>query len=99
MGNRTQRVDSVTGTTAYAFDNANRLTSVGGNAYTNDADGNTLTGGGRTNAWDSENRLVSSLVNGTTSAFTYGADWGTERNVKMPKRTPAGWGVASPMQN
>jgi len=31
-------------------------------AYTNDADGNTLTGGGRVNTWDSQNRLVQSIV-------------------------------------
>jgi RHS repeat-associated protein len=37
-------------------------------------DGDTLSGGGRTMAWDSQNRMVS-CVNGTTSsAFTYGAD-------------------------
>ena len=38
------------------------------------ADGNTLTGGGRTNTWDSQNRMTSCTFNGTTSTFTYGAD-------------------------
>lgn len=74
MGNRTQRVGGAAGTTSYAFDNANRLTSAGGSAYTNDADGNTLTGGGRTNTWDSQNRLTQCVTGSHTSAYTYGAD-------------------------
>ena len=50
--------------------------TVGGteNDYTNDADGNTLTGGGRTNAWDTQNRLVSCAANGNTSSYVYGSD-------------------------
>ena len=35
---------------------------------------NTLSGGNRTNAWDSQNRLTSCTKGGTTSAYTYGAD-------------------------
>ena len=69
MGNRKTKSDSVTtgGTTttnAYAYDAANRLTSTAQNggsasAVTSDADGNTLTdSNGRTNVWDSQNRLV-----------------------------------------
>ena len=41
------------------FDLANRLTSAGGSTYVNDANGNTLSGGGRTMTWDSQNRMVS----------------------------------------
>ena len=45
------------------------------------ADGNTLTGSGRTNTWDSENRM-SQCVNCTnTSSFTYGADGIRRRSV------------------
>lgn len=60
MGNRTQKTDTVrsTRTISYAFDNANRLTSAGGNSYTNDADGNTVTGGGRTNTWNSPSQRI-----------------------------------------
>jgi RHS repeat-associated protein len=53
------------------------LLSTGGygaSGFNNDADGNTLMGNGRTNAWDSQNRLVSCLINGTTTAYKYGAD-------------------------
>ena len=84
MGNRLTKSDTVTvsGTptttaTTYGYDSANRLTTLNGtaNAYTNDADGNTLSGGGRVNTWDSQNRLVSCALNGgTPSTYTYGAD-------------------------
>jgi len=46
----------------------------GASGFQNDADGNTLSGNGRTNAWDSQNRLVSCLINGNTTAYRYGAD-------------------------
>ncbi len=85
MGNRACTTNVQGGSSAtetYAYDNLNELTSrtVGGSAssYTNDAVGNTLTGGSRTNTWDSQNRLVQ-CVNGTGSAqkssvMTYGSD-------------------------
>jgi len=43
MGNRLSKSDTTGGTTtttSYTVDAANRLTAAGGNAYTNDADGN-----------------------------------------------------------
>ena len=63
--------------TTSLFDAANRLASTSGtgaSTYTSDPDGNTLSGGGRTNSWDSQNRLVSCIVGGNTSASKYGAD-------------------------
>lgn len=81
MGNRTSRGDSVSGSTSYAFDAANRLTGAGGQTYTNDANGNTLTGGGRTNTWDGQNRMVSCVSGSNTSTFTYGADGLRRRSV------------------
>ena len=74
MGNRSSRTDSVAGTDNYTFDNVNRLLTRAGNTYTNDLAGNTLTGGGRTNTWDSQNRLVQCVNGTTTSTFKYGAD-------------------------
>jgi len=47
---------------------------AGASGFQNDADGNTLSGNGRTNAWDSQNRLVSCIINGNTSTYKYGAD-------------------------
>jgi len=60
-------------------DAVNRLTNVtssdaANGAYTNDGNGNTPTGGGRTSTWDSQNRLVQVVKGGVTSAFTYGCD-------------------------
>lgn len=77
MGNRLSRQDSASGTTNSAYNAANMLlstTGAGASAYSNDLDGNTLTGGGRTNTWDSQNRLVSCITSGNSSTFKYGAD-------------------------
>ncbi len=77
MGNRLSRQDSVSGTTNYSYNAANMLLSTGGygaSGFNNDADGNTLSGNGRTNAWDSQNRLVSCIIGGNTTAYKYGAD-------------------------
>jgi RHS repeat-associated protein len=74
MGNRASKVDSSTGTEGYTFNAANMLLTRAGNSYTNDLDGNTLTGDGRTNTWDSQNRLVACVNGGNSSSFVYGAD-------------------------
>ncbi len=73
-GNRSSRTDSAAGTENYTFDNANRLLTRAGNTYTNDLAGNTLSGGARTNTWDSQNRLVQCVNGTTTSTFKYGSD-------------------------
>ncbi|HLI48273.1 MAG TPA: hypothetical protein VKV18_06225 [Chthonomonas sp.] len=62
------------------------LVSRNGSGYINDLDGNTLSGGGRSNVWDSQNRLVScnyTAPNGVaySSQFTYGADGLRRRSV------------------
>ena len=77
MGNRLTKGDTAGSTTSSLYDAANRLTSMTGTGavtVTNDADGNTLTGAGRTNAWDSQNRLTSCALSGSTSTYIYGAD-------------------------
>jgi RHS repeat-associated protein len=80
MGNRLSKVnDGVTEN--YTFNNANMLLTRGANNYTNDLDGNTLTGGGRTNTWDSQNRLVNCVNGGNTSNFTYASDGIRHRTV------------------
>ncbi len=81
MGNRTQKADSVSGTENYAYNNANMLLTRGSNAYTNDMAGNTLTGGGRTNTWDVQNRLRQCAYSGNTSQYTYGSDGLRRRSV------------------
>jgi len=71
MGNRTQKWDTITGTTSYSYNNANMLTAVNSNSYTNDANGNTLTGGARTNTWDSFNRMTQSVDGSNTCQYDY----------------------------
>jgi len=80
MGNRlTKTVNGVPEN--YTYNAANMLLTRGSYSYTNDANGNTLTGGGRTNTWDAQNRLIQCVYNGTTSTFTYGADGWRRRMV------------------
>jgi RHS repeat-associated protein len=61
-------------TETYVSNAANMTTSRNGQGYTYDTNGNTLTGGGRTNVWDSQNRLYSCAYAGNTNVFTYGVD-------------------------
>ena len=77
------------GTEDHTHDNANILTTLNGQPYaTYDANSNTLSGGGRTNTWDSQNRLVQCVYDGVTSAFTYGPD-GLRRKI-MPMASDTG---------
>jgi len=71
MGNRTQKWDTITGTTGYTYNNANMLLTAGSNSYANDADGNTLSGGARTNTWDCGNRLTQCVDGNNTSQYDY----------------------------
>ena len=74
MGNRLTKNDSVSGNESYSYNAANMLLTRGTNNYSNDPDGNTLTGGGRTSTWDSQNRLVTCAYNSNTSSYVFGAD-------------------------
>jgi RHS repeat-associated protein len=82
MGNRLTKTDNVAGNDTYSYNAANMLLSRNGGAYTNDANGNTLTGGGRTNTWDGQNRLMQCVFGGTTTTHTYGADGLRRRTVQ-----------------
>ena len=73
MSNRSSKQDSVAGNENYSYNAANMLLTRGAGNYTNDADGNTLTGGGRTNTWDSQNRLLQCVNGANTSSFVYDA--------------------------
>ncbi len=71
MGNRlTQTIDGIT--TNYLYDNANRLTSVNGQTYTWDNNGNLLNDGVNTYVYDQANRLVSITSNqSSVISFAY----------------------------
>ena len=67
------------GTSTYAYDAADRLTSVtppGGPsvAYTYDANGNQTSAGSSTYAWDLADRLASASVGPTTETYSYAGD-------------------------
>ena len=76
-GNRTQAIDSITGTTTYSSNTQNQITHVGTATYTYDANGNlasvTDTNGTTSYQYDDLNQLVSiTAPNGlTTSVTTY----------------------------
>jgi len=61
--------------TIYSYDNANRLTSVNGQNYAWDNNGNLLSDGVNTYGYDQTNRLIS--VNGQTSRSRITA-WATD---------------------
>ena len=57
--------------TSYQYDDANRLVSVGGQAYTWDNNGNLLDDGTNTYTYDPANRLKSVVGGGNTYSYTY----------------------------
>ncbi len=79
---RLPRVDSAGGTDTLTYNAANMLLTKNGSGYTNDTNGNTLTGGGRTLTWDGQNRLTQCVNNGTTTTHTYGSDGLRRRTVQ-----------------
>ncbi len=77
VGNRVQSIiDGVT--TAYTYDNNDRIAQYGGTAYSYDANGNTLTetldGVAKTYTYNSQNELVSVEESGNTTTYQYNAD-------------------------
>jgi RHS repeat-associated protein len=73
MGNRLSKTDNGV-SEGYAYNAANMLTQRASQPYVNDANGNTLTGGGRVSTWDSQNRMTQCVFGPNTSSFVYGAD-------------------------
>jgi RHS repeat-associated protein len=78
VGNRLTE-ETYQGTTAYDYDDADRLTSVdppgsGPITYTYDDNGNQTAAGSDTFAWDYADRLVSATVNSATETYTYAGD-------------------------
>ena len=70
VGNRLTQ-DTLAGTNIYAYDIANRLTSVDGVTYTWDANGNMLSDGVNTYTYDAANRLSSVSGPQSVSTFAY----------------------------
>jgi len=70
VGNRLSQ-STLAGTNAYAYDAADRLTSVDGMAYSWDANGNLISDGQRTFAYDHAKRLASIVDGASTYGFKY----------------------------
>jgi YD repeat-containing protein len=70
VGNRLTE-QTRTGTTAYVYDNANRLTSVGGVTYSRDNNGNLLSDRGSTYTFDHAHRLKSVTQGSKTYTYAY----------------------------
>ena len=73
-GNRSTSQDSGAPQVNYAYDDASRLTTVGGTVYTYDGQGNQLTAGTTSYTWDWQNRLATVTDGATTTSFGYDGD-------------------------
>jgi YD repeat-containing protein len=89
LGNRTISTQTITSTlvTNYSYDAANRLTSVNGQAYTWDNNGNLLDDGSKTCAYDQANRLTGMNASGLTWSATYIGDGARVEQVVNDART------------
>jgi YD repeat-containing protein len=71
VGNRLTDDTPENGARTFTYDNANRIATLNGQAYTWDADGNLLNDSSSTYAYDSANRLTSLTSNGLTTTYRY----------------------------
>jgi RHS repeat-associated protein len=69
VGNRLSQ--TITNTTVYTYDDANRLTNAGGVAYTWNANGNLINDGVYTYTYDTVNRLSNVTGAGLTASYAY----------------------------
>ncbi len=76
VGNRTAYTRTLSSqvVTTYTYDAANRLTSVNGQAYTWDANGNLLNDGSKNYVYDQANRLTNISANGLAWSAAYNGD-------------------------
>jgi RHS repeat-associated protein len=72
VGNRLIRVSG--GTTAYAYDRADRISAAGATPITVDANGNLVAKGADAFGFDQANRLTSATVAGVTETYAYDGD-------------------------
>ena len=57
------------------------VTTAGANSYSYDANGNLLTGAGRTYTWNQENKPLTIVQGGTTTTFVYDGDGGRVKKL------------------
>jgi YD repeat-containing protein len=94
VGNRLTEVTHA-GTTTYAYDAADRLTSLtppgqSATTYTYDANGNQLSAGSDTFSWDAADRMTGASAGGVTETYTYAGD-GRRLSVTSGGATTSWW--------
>jgi len=87
VGNRLTQ-STVAGTTAYVYDDANRLTSVAGVSYIWSDNGNLLSDGTYTYVYDHANRLTSATWGTLAYGFTYNGLGDRPRHREAPRSLP-----------
>lgn len=75
--------------TSYSYNGIwpHAVTSVGGNSYDYDSNGNMKTRPNGSITWDAENRPVSMIINGVTTNFTYDGDGNRVKQVVVGGNT------------
>ena len=99
FGNRTTQTATITSTqvTNYAYDAANRLSSVNGQPYTWDDNGNLLNDGATQYAYDQANRLISATLGTTSTLYTYNADGARVKQIVNGSPTTYTLDLAAPL--
>jgi RHS repeat-associated protein len=86
IGNMTTNPQLTGGTMTYPASGTGSIrphavSTAGGNTYTYDANGNMLTGAGRTFTWNQENKPLTIIQGGVTTTFVYDGDGGRVKKV------------------
>ena len=99
MGNRTTSTQTITSTlvTTYTYDAANRLTSVNGQAYTWDNNGNLPNDGSKTYLYNQANQLITITATGLTWSAAYNGDGARLRQVANGVPTTYTLDLAAPL--
>ncbi len=100
VGNRMAQTQTLTNTlvTHYIYDAADRLTSVNGQAYTWDANGNLLNDGSKVYTYTQANRLVTITASGLSWSASYIGDGARMRTVVNSVPTTYTRDLAAPLQ-
>ncbi len=99
VGNRTAQTQTITSTlvTNYVYDAANRLTSVNGQAYTWDNNGNLTNDGSKVYTYTQANRLIIVTASGLTWSAAYNGDGARLRTTVNSVPTTYTQDLAAPL--